>query len=467
MAVTNLDTLGLANDVIIRTGAGVPTDGASGTGAGVDGPGSIYIDVTAKVMYVNTGTKAIPAWTPAGAGGGSSVLEVRNETGGALAANDLVYISGWDETNAKPLVTKADADVAGSRAEFVCRGAIANNANGVVFGTFRSAANLNTNAATVGDPVHLSITAAGWVLTAPAGAGATQQIVGRVAVKSTTVGVIEFNLRDLVSIGTNEIQDGALAASAAGRALIATGYFDETKVDDAFVAGAVDGADIIKIGSIGDDRMVSSLVKEPGRIAVGRADFAGAATPAITVTIGAAVYTEADAEDFPNGIWTNGASGNDGAVSLAAAINGDTRNSGGPSYAAVVLTDTVFVFALAVGTAGNVSIVVSAGEPASVENLIGGAAAAVKQIVTIQHVVTALEVAVAGTAPEVLIPLPFDPTFFSWQVYDSTGGIYATELTARGTVVVASSPVPAYFRLANNGAADVQAGDIIRLIAVE
>ena len=132
-----------------------------------------------------------------------------------------------------------------------------------------------------------------------------------------------------------------------------------------------------------------------------------------------------------------------------------------------MLTDTVFIFSLAVGTDGNVSIVVSAGEPAAVENLVGGTVAAVKQQAHIMHTVTTLEVAVAGTAPEVLIPLPFNANFFSWQVYDSSGGIYATEITAQGTVVAASSPVPAYFRLANNAGVDLQANDIIRLIVQE
>jgi len=280
-------------------------------------------------------------------------------------------------------------------------------------------------------------------------------------------------------VGTSELATDALAASVAGRLKIATNYFDaatilkaittgaftEANVDDAFAAGAIDGSDRLKAASIGDDRMASSIIKEPGRIACGRADFAGVATPAITVTIGAVVYQEADVEDFPNGVWTNGATANDSAVSLAAAINGDTR--AGNLYAAVVLTDTVFIFARTIGTAGNAVIAVSAGEPVVVENLIDGAAAAVKQAVTIMHTVTAAEVAVVGGAPEVLIPLPFNPTYFQWQVYDSTGGIYATEITARGTVTVAATPVPAYFKLANNGTADVQAGDIIRLVVVE
>ena len=307
--------------------------------------------------------------------------------------------------------------------------------------------------------------------------------------------ILEGDIAD-GAITTDKLANNALDADADGRAKMATNFFDvatllakfatnsftEANVLATFAAGAFTTANLDALiaddqftlalmnnlmveGALADDRLVSFLVKEPGHIAKGMADFAATADAGITVTIGAVVFQEADVEDFPNGVWTNGGTGNDSAVSLAAAINGDTRNGG--VYAAVVLTDTVFIFARVVGTDGNVAIVVSAGEPAAVEALVGGTAAAVKQQAHIMHVVTALEVAVSGTAPEVLIPLPFDANFFSWQVYDSSGGIYATELTAQGTVTNAAGSVPAFFHLANNGAADVQAGDIIRLIVQE
>ncbi len=257
--------------------------------------------------------------------------------------------------------------------------------------------------------------------------------------------------------------------------VIADNAFNEATVDSLFASGAIDASDRLKAASIAsdriasatiaDDRMANAITKDEGAIAVGRLDFGATADAAVTLTIGAVDYAEQDAPTVTSGEWTNGASANDSAVSLAAGINGDTRNAGGPSYAAVVLTDTVFVFALTAHTDGNVAMSVTAGEPASIEATLGGLVVAVKQVAYIMHTVTALEVATGGAAtPEVLIPLPFDATFFSWQVYDSTGGIYATEMTGLGTVVAASSPVPAYFRLADNGGAPVQAGDIIRLI---
>ena len=304
--------------------------------------------------------------------------------------------------------------------------------------------------------------------------------------------ILEGDIAD-GAITTDKLANNALDADADGRAKMATNFFDvatllakfatnsftEANVLATFAAGAFTTVNLDALiadnqftlalmnnlmveGALADDRLVSFLVKEPGHIAKGMADFAGVADAGITVTVGAVVFQEAGAEDFPNGVWTNGGSGNDSAVSLAAAINGDTRNGG--IYAAVVSTDTVFIFNRLVGTSGNVNIVVSANEPAIVENLVGGTDAVVKQQAHIMHTVTALEVAVVGAAPQVLIPLPFNATFFSWQVYDTNGGLYATELTARGTVTDAAGSVPAFFHLADNGAADVAEGDIIRLI---
>lgn len=52
----------LTHDVGFLVGSGVPTDGASGTGAGNLGPGSLYIDYTNKNHYINANTKASPTW---------------------------------------------------------------------------------------------------------------------------------------------------------------------------------------------------------------------------------------------------------------------------------------------------------------------------------------------------------------------------------------------------------------------
>lgn len=57
-----IGTVGPGNDVVELSGAGAPTDGVAGTGAGVAGPMSTYHDVTNKTEYRNSNTKASPTW---------------------------------------------------------------------------------------------------------------------------------------------------------------------------------------------------------------------------------------------------------------------------------------------------------------------------------------------------------------------------------------------------------------------
>lgn len=52
--------------VLPVTNAGAPTDGTSGTGVNVCGKGTLLIDTTNGVLYINTGTLASPTWTKVG-----------------------------------------------------------------------------------------------------------------------------------------------------------------------------------------------------------------------------------------------------------------------------------------------------------------------------------------------------------------------------------------------------------------
>lgn len=69
VAATNLSasgtlTLNTGNFIVVLNAAGAPTNGT--TGANVAGPGSLYIDITAGKLYINTNTKASPTWTVVG-----------------------------------------------------------------------------------------------------------------------------------------------------------------------------------------------------------------------------------------------------------------------------------------------------------------------------------------------------------------------------------------------------------------
>ena len=55
----------IKQNVLFLSGSGAPTNGASGTGAGIAGPGSLYVDTDngAGNHYRNTNTQASPTWT--------------------------------------------------------------------------------------------------------------------------------------------------------------------------------------------------------------------------------------------------------------------------------------------------------------------------------------------------------------------------------------------------------------------
>ena len=55
----------IENGIFFHAEAGVPVDGASGTGAGVMGLGSLIYDTTGRQWYQNVGTKAVPNWDAA------------------------------------------------------------------------------------------------------------------------------------------------------------------------------------------------------------------------------------------------------------------------------------------------------------------------------------------------------------------------------------------------------------------
>lgn len=54
----------LNNGVLDLVGAGAPTNGSTGTGAGFAGPGSLYYDLTNQILYNQSGTLLVPVWAP-------------------------------------------------------------------------------------------------------------------------------------------------------------------------------------------------------------------------------------------------------------------------------------------------------------------------------------------------------------------------------------------------------------------
>jgi len=255
--------LQLKNGTTLLDGTSAPVDGTSGSGVGQAGPGSIYVNTATSIVYVNTGTKASPTWTPMG-GGAAAQREARNASGLSIAAGKPVYLSGWNETDGLPTITLADADAGGAMAEYVTTAAIADGAVGIISKTHRLTGQA-TNGTSVGDPIYLTTTAGGWSATPPSGADDIIQIIGRVAIVHATTGVVEFDIKAAAKkIGTNEIEDlavttGLLAAAAVTKAKLAGGF---SKIE--IVAGQDETGDttIPVTGMAVGDELVALLVQD-------------------------------------------------------------------------------------------------------------------------------------------------------------------------------------------------------------
>lgn len=109
-----------------------------------------------------------------------------------LTVGELIYISGWDATNSRPVMSKADADATDPAkcAEFVCDADVLKDALGYAVGQ-KLVSGIDTSSADVGDPVYLSdATAGSWSLVAPATDGDIIQKVGVVTAKHDTAGAV-------------------------------------------------------------------------------------------------------------------------------------------------------------------------------------------------------------------------------------------------------------------------------------
>lgn len=162
------------------------------------------------------------------------------------------------------------------------------------------------------------------------------------------------------------------------------------------------------------------FLRQPAAPAVAAFDFNGAAANAETVQIGTETWTKLAAA--PDPFQFTGGTANAQAVSFGAAVNDDSAQG----LTAVVVTDTVFVFADVAGVAGNLTItngLTNVTAPAAMEH---GADAKRREMIVLQHAPNASEVA----AGEIHIPLPFVPDLWDVKVYVTATG---AEKNAGGT----------------------------------
>lgn len=154
---SGLHTMGY-NGVFQSAGDGAPTNGTSGIGVNIAGPGSLYIDYTNATIYQNTGTKASPTWTLLSAGGGAltpttvaATGNISTSAGSILSASATLGV-GY-KTGAGGTVTQITSRTTGVTLNKVC-------GNIVLFSAAGSATpfsfTLTNSAIAAGDVVDIS-----------------------------------------------------------------------------------------------------------------------------------------------------------------------------------------------------------------------------------------------------------------------------------------------------------------------
>ena len=199
---------------------------------------------------------------------------------GALSKGDLLHISSYNVANDVFVVEKADADTSGKPAQLVASEDNAGSATSQA-SDIEELTGLNTNAGNVGDPVYLDATTAGsWTLTPPTGADQLKQIVGRIKVKSATVGKIVFNTvkGEVVALGSSALQSASVLKTK-----LAGGFSKRTLADgtasatDVTVTGMAVGDELVSVIAMTTKAAITSMADRTSEYVVGAGKLVKAA----------------------------------------------------------------------------------------------------------------------------------------------------------------------------------------------
>lgn len=180
------------------------------------------------------------------------VAKLYNGTGSPIPYGSLLYISSWNVANQCFVAALADNDIATGRAQFVAVQTtwLASTVGQVAQLGQALTGILDTSGGAVGDPVYLGDSGA-MTLTAPTGANRVE-VVGRVAVVSATVGVVQLTATSVVtstgpSSGDLSITGtvGITSASATAFAVGLTGATNPAFDVDASTALQVAGLKVV------------------------------------------------------------------------------------------------------------------------------------------------------------------------------------------------------------------------------
>lgn len=196
----------MSNTIRIKRGTTEPT-------AGVLVTGELAIDTTDGSLYSKLDDGSV---TNVLAKASRLSASVRNESGSAISAFNVVYISGASSNKALISLAQADSEATSSKTFGVTTSSISNNNNGEVV-CVGLLSKVDTSSFTAGDSLWLSPTTAGAVTTTKPSAPNHAVFIGTVTRSHATQGTVEVRIQNGYEI--QELHNVSITTPANGEVL--------------------------------------------------------------------------------------------------------------------------------------------------------------------------------------------------------------------------------------------------------
>ncbi len=279
--------------------AGAPSNGTSGTLAGIAGPGLLLVDVTNKTFYQNTNTKASPTWTALTTATGAGTY---TGTFDGLVGSITPAAGVFTTLAASGLITVGAAATVTAHAGGTQAAALA----------LTKQFNKITTCATAGDSVKLPASAAGLLIVITNEGAAAAQVFGA---STDTIDGVTTATGVPLAVGASAIYHCEAAGKwrQVGQGVL-TGTFDgivgaTTPAAGSFTTGAFSGllklsvADALTASLVQTRAGGTALTKQINRVATAAVSGDAVTLPALTAGQYVDVYNDAanPISVFPNG----------------------------------------------------------------------------------------------------------------------------------------------------------------------
>ena len=227
-------------------------------------------------------------------------IQVRNESGSALSAGDVVYTSGWSVGQSKTLVSLADASSASTMPALgIMNEALSNNATGevIVKGLVE---NIDTSSWSEGDILYVSETAGALTSTKPTGS-AQVEAVATVLRSHASLGIISVNTRAVpyvTGFAATLLDDGTASAA---RSTLGAASSSHTHDASEIVSGTMADARISESSVTQHEAALSVAYSQLTSLAIDSGDIVA------DIVTGLTEEASPDAGDFLLGVESGGA----------------------------------------------------------------------------------------------------------------------------------------------------------------